>query len=320
MFLGNEDYITYKFVNRGATMNALDIVYLIFGIIGVSSFIYAIYSNIKNRRMKLLAYEASDSTALAKAYSPEEGYKLSILYQVTGHPEEKIASVNVRFLRFANLGKEPIRSADVAENNPFRLSIKGVRALDIALISTNKTGNNIHLDCPVFSDDEAHVEIKFDYLDYQDGAVIRVLTVGNKGEMELLGDIIGMPLGIQKTDDLSPANLMGTIGGVLSAALVALLLFLSSLLFYKVVGSWRNAWLLLMPFVALIIGGVLIALISNVWPNPKRRYPKALMFPHWFHPFPEYLHAYRDEIIVHTAPARESKKEKSISEKKDDHI
>ena len=112
-------------------MSILGIIGIVGGVIGVLGIIYTIYYGRRSQREKFLMYEISPPIALAQAFSPEDDYKLSVLFQRKGEPEEKIESVFTTFLKFANLGKEPIRGTDIAPANPLRVNIEGTRTLDI---------------------------------------------------------------------------------------------------------------------------------------------------------------------------------------------
>jgi hypothetical protein len=99
-------------------MTVLEGVGLIGGVVSVAGLLCAIYYARKSRRVKMLVYDTSWSVPLATAQSPEDEYSLSVIFRRKGEAEERIANAHVRFLRFANLGKEPIRRSDIAPANP----------------------------------------------------------------------------------------------------------------------------------------------------------------------------------------------------------
>lgn len=164
-------------------MGVIAIIGVAVGVIGVAGTVYTVYSGRRNQRKKLLVYEISDPIALAQAYSPEDDYKLSVLFERKGSTAEKIESVFTTFLKFANLGKEPIRGNDIAQSNPIKV-------------------NNVSLKNQVMGDEKTSVDVDFEFLDYQDGALIKILSVGDEGEISLAGDIIGMTEGIKNIDEI----------------------------------------------------------------------------------------------------------------------
>src|SRR4030042_3979062 len=122
------------------------------------------------------------------------------MFQRAGLEEERIESVFVRFLRFANLGREPIRRDDIAPANPIKVVIEGTRTLDIALEGITRSVNKAAISGQVLSENLSCANISFDFLDYKDGALIKVLTVSGNNELKLSGDVIGMPEGIKKSE------------------------------------------------------------------------------------------------------------------------
>ena len=271
-------------------MDILGIIGMVGGVIGVVGIVYTIYYGRRSQRKKLLVYEISRPIALAQAFSPEDDYKLSVLFQRKGSTEEKIESVFTTFLKFANLGKEPIRGSDIAPASPAKVSIKDTRTLDIQVAGITRKVNNVYLKNQVIKDEQASADVHFDFLDYQDGALIKILSVGNKGNISLTGDIIGMPEGINNVEDISPRTREGTgISGWFALGFIIAGLILSGFIFYWVTGAWRNVWLILMPFGFLILLiAILIIVESWPWPRGRPSFPRSLDLPKWCLSFPYY--------------------------------
>jgi hypothetical protein len=140
-------------------MNWIEAIGLVGGVASTAGLLYALYYARSSRRVKLLSYEVSSPVALATAVSPEDNYSLSVIFQRTGEPEEKIGSVYVLYLKIANLGREPIRGEDIAPANPLRVVLKGVRVLDISLTSVTRGVNRLALQEEVTSSDESSAKI-----------------------------------------------------------------------------------------------------------------------------------------------------------------
>ena len=287
-------------------MTNLEAIGLIGGIASVAGLLYAIYYARTNRRIKLLLYDTSWSVPLATAQSPEDDYSLSVSFQRKGQKEEKINSVHVQFLRFANLGKEPIRRTDIAPGNPLRIVVDGVRPLDISLSGSSRSVSKIDVSNVNLDVDHAKADITFDFLDFQDGAVIKVLTEGSKGKIRLEGDIIGMPEGIRRCDEVRSLGLLNKIGCTLGGLLQATALVLAVLAYRWITGSWSHVWVLSLPFLALILPGIIIAIIAaTIWPDEEIPLPATLALPKWFRRLPHYRmlrHPDAREVVLFGGP------------------
>lgn len=261
-----------------------------FGVIGLFGLLYTIYYGRRGLKKKLLVYEITRSIALAQAFSPEDDYKLSVLFQRKGSPVEEIESVFTTFLKFANLGKEPIRGSDIAPANPVKINIEGTRTLDIQIAGTTRKVNNVILKDQIVEDKRASGNVCFDFLDYQDGGLIKILSVGDRGKISLSGDIIGMPEGIKNIEEFGPKKSVGIIDNgwfVLSIMLAGLIL--SGFIYYWVTGIWGNVWLLLVPLgmLALIIT-IMVNIDRLSWPRARLSFPASLDLPKWCRSFRYY--------------------------------
>ena len=266
------------------TVSILEAIYLVAGLASIGGFSYAIYYARKSRKIKFLVYQTASPVALATAFSPEDDYKLGVTYQRKGFEEERFESVYTRFLRFANLGKESIRHEDITRINPIKIKIEGVRTLDIALVSMTRTVNNITITNQSLSENSASADLTFDYLDYKDGGLIKILTVGGEGVIALSGDVIGMPDGIKNVDEAGSESWLSKIGTWLAGFFVLSSLVVSIFSYYWTTGSWHNAWLLALPFIALIVPIIIILFVSaTIWPSGRPSFPAALRLPEWFH-------------------------------------
>jgi len=271
-------------------MNIPEIIVIFFGITGIIGLVYTVYYGKKALKKKLLVYENSMAIPLAQAFSPENDYKLSVLFQRKGADEERIDSVYTTFLKFANLGKESIRGNEIAPANPVKINIEGTRTLDIQIAGITRKVNSVSLRNQVIEQERAAAEVYFDFLDNKDGALIKVLTVGNKGKISLSGDIIGMPEGIKNAGDTSGSSPEGvSISGWASIVVFIIALSLMALIFYWVIGSWTKVWLIVIPFVVLTLVIAVPILISS-WFVSRRRpsFPKSLDLPKWCRPFLVY--------------------------------
>jgi hypothetical protein len=270
-------------------MNTLEAIGLIGGLASIAGLLYAIYYARKNRREKLLVYDTSWSVPLATAQSPEDDYTLSVSFQRKGHEEERISSVHVQFLRFANIGKEPIRRTDIAPANPLRINVDKGRALDISLSGTSRSVTKVEVSYIELGVERSHADVTFDFLDFEDGGVIKVLTKGGKAKLTLKGDIIGMPDGIRKSDDVRSLGFINKIGCALGGMFQLSALVLAVFAYRWITGSWAHIWILILPFVALFLPAIIIAIIAaTIWPGSDVSLPATLGLPRWFRRLPHY--------------------------------
>lgn len=270
-------------------MSTIEAIGVVGTLASIAGLIYAIYYARNSRRVKLLLYDTSWSVPLATARSPEEDYTLSVLFQRKGQGEERVSSAHVTFLRFANLGKEPIRGTDIAPTNPVRVTVKECRVLDISLAGASRSVANVSVSGVVLDKKESHADILFDFLDYQDGGVVKILTEGAIRKVALTGDIIGMPSGIRRCDEIRSLGILNKLGWALGAVFLISALAVSVLAFQWITGSWQNVWVLCLPFIALILPAVIIAIVaSTIWPEQEVSLPQSLSLPKWFHSLSYY--------------------------------
>lgn len=256
----------------------------VFGIIGSLVGVWAFVDTRRNRRVKLLAYEQTSPFPLAAARGHTTDYELSIHYRASDGSEEVIDAAFVSYLVFANFGKEPIRAQDIAPSNPFRIEVEGARILDISLSGVHRDVNRISVR-DIELGEVSSAMIDFDFLDFKDGALIRVLSTARSAKLKLIGDIIGMPEGITRSDEPIARGPWGKIGVGLWLFAEFAAIAASVYIYREVQGSWDNAWLLLLPFAALLLPGIGAIIASEtIWPTRvrSRPYPKELSPPHRF--------------------------------------
>lgn len=280
--------------------------------------VYAIFDNRRNRRIKALGYEDTGPFPLATASRHEQDYQLTIHYRAgPTSKDEVIEAAYVTYLRFANFGREPIRREDIAPSNPLLVKVSGVRVLDITLAGVNREVAQVGLGDLVLQEEGAFATISFDFLDYEDGGLIRILTTDRKdAEIDLMGDVIGMPSGVFRTDgSVNSKNRWSKIGVGLYAAMQLLAIVGAAYVVKLVTGDLFDAWLMVLPVAALLVPAILAFVVSQtIWPNRAKvmQYPQRLAPPGWLAraamfrerpmPYPDYL----DERV----PALEEHSEK----------
>lgn len=242
--------------------------------------LYAFVDNRKNRRIKALVYERSDAVALARTRKLKD-YSLTIHYQRGGGTEEVIDAAFVSFLRFANFGREPIRSADIAPASPLRVVVDNARVLDIALESASRDVIRLKLPVVTLTASTAIAALNFDFLDYHDGGVIRVISTSSKMKPRLDGEIIGMPAGIARSGEDSKSGMQKWAVGLW--VLCAIGLFgLAGYVTQDVAGGWGKIYLLFLPIATLVLALSVGFVLDELMPSRRKRsYPQTLALPRW---------------------------------------
>lgn len=136
---------------------------------------------------------------------------------------------------------------------------------------------------PTIDPDGGTAVITFDFLDHLDGGLIKVLTTGPGGTVQLVGDIIGMPEGIKSGERTRSTGFLNAAGCTLGILLQVAALVLTPLVYRWTTGSWDYAWLLILPILALFVPGLLVGVVaSTIWPDSTFTFPSELTPPRWF--------------------------------------
>jgi hypothetical protein len=244
---------------------------------GIALAVY--YGRREGRNRKVLAYQASTSFGPIASSAELSEYNLSLAYEQEGEEPRRIDDAYAHFLRFANLGHEPIRREDIAPANPLRVEVAGgVEVLDASLEAVAREVARIDVGQIEAGEDLTTLAITFDFLDYQDGAVIRLMTTSRPDEVALVGDIIGMPEGVREASEITTRRkFWGPLGVVLVVLFEASAFAAVALAYRLAIGDWTSLWLLPLPILALV-GPLIIALIvsETIWPTARPIFPRPL--------------------------------------------
>ncbi len=144
--------------------------------------------------------------------------------------------------------------------------------------------------------------------------VIKIVTVGSQGSVSLEGAVIGMPDGIKRVDELRSLGFLNKLGCGLAALIEIAAVGSVPFIFFWITGSWANVWLLILPFVALFVPAIMLAIVAaTIWPNSSPELPSSLSLPSWAHrlEFMRYhaIEMHRDPrvMIEYEARQRENK-------------
>jgi hypothetical protein len=253
---------------------------LVAGVATIGGVILAIYyGRLQGSHIKLLAYQATVAPFPVASSTSLEEYNLALMYEPhEGEPRE-IESAYAQYLRFANFGHEPVRREDIAPANPLRIEVAGADVLDVSVEASHRDVCRVSLGPFEPKEGTTSLAVEFDFLDYRDGALIRLLTTSSPDRVALVGDIIGMPDGIKTVDELrGRRSLWGPTGTVLAILFEIGSLVLTAFVYRWVLGEWNSVWLMALPLVALLAPAAVSLFISEkLWPKPGPRFPSELL-------------------------------------------
>jgi hypothetical protein len=249
--------------------------------------VYTVISAQRADRRKLLTYEVANPLALATVLPDRSEHKLSIVYEREGNPPLNINGAYLRFIQLGNLGKEPIRQSDIAPSDPLRLEVSDTKVLDVAIAGVSREVINFNIG--ELNDDKKEVTnilLSFDFLDFQDGAVIRLLTDEWHARVRVTGTIIGMPEGVCRKDQFGGTRVLNIVGCGLAILLQLAAIVGALYLFRNVTGGWSLLWIFLLPIGAFLLPALLVSIVATtIWPKGPK-WPQSLILPAWF--FREY--------------------------------
>jgi hypothetical protein len=249
----------------------------IFGIVSVIALILTVVTMKRNQApRKWLVADARGGPPLARSSSLGD-YRLQVVMKVDDHSEE-IESAHVSYLSFVNLGRDSIRRQDIAPANPLRIRVQGAPVLSVDLERQTRNVCKVQLESQqTRPDDVTEIPVSFDYLDEQDGGLVRILTDGQPTSVELLGDIIGMPSGVEPAVPPQKSRLTKVIQGLLT--LLVILVPQIGLVWYflTLVDEPYLAIFLYVSIIVLIASGLLsVGLDALVSPRRRSKLPSSL--------------------------------------------
>jgi hypothetical protein len=277
-------------------MSAIEAFLLVAAVASIVAVPLAIYyARRQAERQKLLAYDSGITRLPLISQRSLTAYQLSVVYQPEGGDEERISDAYVHFLRFANFGREAIRRDDIAPHNRLRIEVRDARVLDFTVEAVRRSVSNISVEADIPFGDFYEATVDFDFLDYRDGALVRVVTTSRPSDIVLRGDVIGMPGGVKRASDIGRRPFWTWVGGMLSTAVLLSTLASTPFVFRWVTGGWANVWLLALPIVALIVPAIVIAFVgATIWPKQGLQFPRELIPRRG--PFPSHVYMSGGEV------------------------
>lgn len=149
----------------------------IVGVVTLAGFALAIFIFVRERRhRKLLTFDVTGPLSLISILPDTSARKITLYYEETNHPAVKIKAAYLYYVRLANLGREPIRRPDLTDSDPLRIEVRHGRVLDCAVGNETRSVIGLSLGPLEQADNSTHSRLSFEFLDFEDGAIVRVLT------------------------------------------------------------------------------------------------------------------------------------------------
>lgn len=150
--------------------------WLILSVCTVFSVFYGIYAGVKSKEKKEISYRIN-TYEIVRA-----GENIIPQFQML-YGEHPIRNLTVSRLVIWNSGNKLLNHSDVVEEKPLSItsSDNGAEILDASIIKRSEESNKF-----VISKKGNHcVEIKFDYMDKKDGAIVQILHTGSINDFDL---------------------------------------------------------------------------------------------------------------------------------------
>jgi len=228
--------------------NWLSIVSIVTG--AVTSWIISWFYFRKGVRNKAISFTTNDISVIWPTNQGKDD-SLKITYQ--GNEVPRVTSTTMAIW---NSGTETIDGSDIVADDPLRLiAAEGVKILRVQVLE--KTRDVIVGDIPNISEKQANV--RFRYLDANDGIAVEVLHTGGMDAISVAGAIKGIPRGVTTHDrDKVDRWIFSLLMIVFAPSFIITFIIACFLPIYIAYSSWskpwpKNAWGLGMAFTLVII-------------------------------------------------------------------
>ncbi len=231
-------------LNQNPLMNMVFLLLAIFGII------LSVYLFLKSKKEIKPCINKKSFELISDSISNIED--MDILYK-----GEKIPNLTLSKIALWNEGKATLNKTDIAEKDPLYITLgDDTRILKANVLHTSKSANNFSVS---LSEDACRINILFDYLHTNEGAIIEVFHMGGgKSKITFCGSIKSSPILIDRSD-MKDALTNRVLENIIPEWFVRLYEY--------------NKWLA-RPFMLLLVPVTLPFLIIDIVLNPIRTIPK----------------------------------------------
>ncbi len=256
---------------------------LVIGIVGLVLAIVGSYSAWKSKKVKKIVYEHMQPIIVNDFLKGQDLYSLKVVYEDEGSEPIYVEDAYASYIRFSNLGNEPITRDDIAKKDRFRLELFGSDILTISLLEVTRDSCGIELGKIEDNEDHISINIDFEFLDKSDGGLIQILSKNDKYLAKVKGTIIGMPKGIQETKSTPSVQKTSGLGcGIMIFIYITSLYYISEL-YEFITGSLGGVWIMILPVISMFIilfGAMGVLLVFGK--KGKVDFPKQLLAPDWY--------------------------------------
>ncbi|WP_340152282.1 hypothetical protein [uncultured Marivirga sp.] len=156
-------------------------------LIGIISIIVAVVTYRKSKVIKRPCAFNRTNNLISKSKNTISDIQITAEYK--GVPVETLSYTKVAFY---NAGKRTIKNSDLTQIDPLRIEIEDEVIYDYEIIYFSKEANNFKLD----KVDGHTVLINFDYIDFKQGVIIKIIHSGNtptytSKNLKVKGTVIG---------------------------------------------------------------------------------------------------------------------------------
>lgn len=269
-----------------ASLDWIGVVGIVGTVASVISLVYAVIIARRSIRAKILTYQAYPPLPLGRVLLDDDAYELSVMLRRKGDAESlNLEGAYLHYLQMGNLGREPVRREDLSSSDPLRievLSVSPVKIVDVAEGGVSRNAINFQVEkCQKVDEKFSYSIIRFDFLDYLDGALIKVLT-DRQTVVRLAGTIVGMPTGVRPIYEIKQQDFLNRIG-----CGAAILLQISAIagavyLFLQLGGTWSTFFPLL-PALGVLLLPAAVVMVAWLYLWPKGfTWPEKPTVPQWF--------------------------------------
>lgn len=267
--------ISNYFSSHGGTVSFISLCLAVLGIA------MSVYFYFKSRRRKIPVYRSRTTRIIRSSVNKIDS--LEVLYN-----KKRLNALTITKVAFWNAGKETISSTDISLYDKLRLEIgEGFEFLSCDVVTQTKIANNFR--CSI-EEDKKTILIEFDYLDYDEGAVLKIRHTGStNADIVINGSIKGVSAiqikgGFNKHKNIHIIvsqrimNLFRWFVGIISIFMVfwgCAMLFESNSTWIEIVESINgDRWIQYLAASSSIVVGVIymLAVIISV----RRKVPKSL--------------------------------------------
>ncbi|MEC3615201.1 hypothetical protein [Bacillus stercoris] len=229
-------------------------------LIGFIGVLFALYSHYKNRKINELTYTFKSERVVGKNdKAPED---IEIIFK--GKSVERVTNTQMTVW---NSGNVTIEGKNIVEKDPLRIEIsEGQEIISATILKKSRDANDFII--KIDENNPNILEVKFDYLDASEGAVIEILHTDNKNFYKLKGSIKG----------IKPFNSFPTYESSSIRILPYFTLLVVSVLGIGVAINTASSNTITIMMLILNILGLLVTTINFVFlKNKRRKKPKKLI-------------------------------------------